>query len=218
VIRTVKAEILDHLPRNDPAVSHTRRDLLIINALMGNHRWILGRLPLRLRPKDRILEIGSGDGTLARRIDCLRGSTPPFHQAALDQTVTPVNLPERCTWHQADIFDRLYLIDHCDLLVANLFLHHFVPDQLATIGRSIHRGPRVILACEPVRRRLHIAQLHALRLMRVHPITRHDARVSIEAGFRGKELPHLLNLDPALWQTTLIETFFGGYRMLAVRR
>jgi len=54
--------------------------------------------------------------------------------------------------------------------------------------------------------------------MRIHPITRHDARVSIEAGFRGKELPHLLNLDPALWQTTLIETFFGAYRMLAVRR
>jgi len=199
-------------------MSQARRDLSIINALMGNHRWILRRLPHRLRSNDHILEIGSGDGALARRIDRLRGSVPPFHQAALDQATAPANLPEPCTWHQADVFDRLFLIENCDLLVANLFLHHFKPDQLATIGRSVDRGPRVILACEPVRRRLHIAQLYALRTMRVHPVTRHDARVSIEAGFRGAELPYLLNLDPAFWQTTLIETFFGAYRMLAVRR
>jgi hypothetical protein len=191
---------------------------LIINALMGNHRWILRHLYQLMGPDERLLEIGSGDGSLVQKIDRLRIPTRPSLLSALDHVPAPVDLPDSCIWHQADVFDRLNIIEDSDLLVASLFLHHFEPDELARIGRSIARGPRVVLACEPVRRPIHKSQLLALRIMRLHPVTRHDACVSIEAGFRGAELPSFLNLDSDRWQITLSETLFGAYRMLAIRQ
>ena len=184
---------------------------------MGNHRWIVRHLARRIEPGDHLLEIGSGDGRLVHRVDRLRNPARPFFLSAVDRAPSPADLPDSCAWHQADLLDCLEIIADSDLLVANLFLHHFEKEQLAQIGRSIARGPRVVLACEPVRRRLHLGQMRALRIIRLHPVTRHDGFVSIGAGFRRAELPSLLNLDPARWRITLAETFFGAYRMLATK-
>jgi hypothetical protein len=49
-------------------------------------------------------------------------------------------------------------------------------------------------------------------------VTKHDGSVSIDAGFRGDELPQLLGLEPATWTWTVAETWSGAYRMIAERR
>src|ERR1022692_819941 len=64
--RRLTPEILDSLGPEDPAASHSRRDLRVINLLMGNHRWFARVLPGVLRADDRILEIGAGSGELCR--------------------------------------------------------------------------------------------------------------------------------------------------------
>ncbi|MEM7146970.1 MAG: hypothetical protein AAF591_17700, partial [Verrucomicrobiota bacterium] len=62
--RVVEAEILDGLPVDDPEAVGSRRDLRRLNAVMGNHRWLCGRV----RGGERVVEIGAGEGDLARRL------------------------------------------------------------------------------------------------------------------------------------------------------
>src|SRR5690606_11470579 len=46
--RLVQPEILDSLPHHHPAVAANRRDLFLINRIMGNFRWIGSALKLHL--------------------------------------------------------------------------------------------------------------------------------------------------------------------------
>ena len=81
------------------------------------------------------------------------------------------------------------------------------------------KDARMIVACEPLR--LHrTARLFALicPCIRAHPVTRHDGRVSIAAGFRHDELPRLLGLDPAVWHWRVSATWRGASRLVAVKR
>ena len=64
--RRVQPEILDSLPPDHPDAVHNRRDLRFFNALMGNYRWMAKVLGANLRPRDRILELGAGEGDLGR--------------------------------------------------------------------------------------------------------------------------------------------------------
>ena len=64
-LRRVQPEILDDLPAEDPRAVRSRRDLRLINRLMGNHRWVLRHVA---EHSGRVVELGAGDGCLARRI------------------------------------------------------------------------------------------------------------------------------------------------------
>ena len=76
--RVICGEILDRLPADDPSALRSRLDLLAINALMGNIRWV--RRALRRAMKDsretsapggdaiRFVEIGAGDGRSCRKV------------------------------------------------------------------------------------------------------------------------------------------------------
>ena len=55
-------------------------------------------------------------------------------------------------------------------------------------------------------------------LLRANPVTLHDARISIAAGFRRDELPRFLGLDATEWDFRCRATLLGSYRMVAVRR
>ena len=44
MLRQVLPELLDHLQADDPEAIRSRRDLRVINFLMGNERWILSSL------------------------------------------------------------------------------------------------------------------------------------------------------------------------------
>jgi hypothetical protein len=55
-------------------------------------------------------------------------------------------------------------------------------------------------------------------LFRANHVTRHDAHVSIAAGFRADELPRILGLEPSDWDCRCTTTVLGAYRLVAVRR
>jgi hypothetical protein len=105
------------------------------------------------------------------------------------------------------------------VVVGSLFFHHFGSEQLGRIGAELSRHARVIIASEPLRAR-RTGRLFSLLclLIRAHPVTRHDGRASIAAGFRQGELPHLLRLDPAEWRWRGHETRLGACRLVAERR
>ncbi|HVJ46159.1 MAG TPA: hypothetical protein VM511_07225, partial [Luteolibacter sp.] len=101
-MRVVVPEILDHLPADDPRAVRSRRDLRMINGLMGNDRWILRTLERFPEIASRgITEIGAGDGNLIRKI---AAGFPGNPIQAIDLAPRPPGIPDSVTWHQDDLF------------------------------------------------------------------------------------------------------------------
>ena len=75
-----------------------------------------------------------------------------------------------------------------------------------------------LLISEPVRKNLHIWQVYLSWLLRVHPVTLHDAKVSVHAGFRNLELAELMGLDEQDWDIHYTESFLGANRLVCRRR
>lgn len=211
--RILTPELLDSLAPEHPDARQSRRDLRWVNALMGNHRWLLRVVPPRVRPGERALEIGAGTGELALGLT-VRGRPTD----ALDRGPRPEKWPVACAWHEADArtFERYG--DYA-AVCGSLVFHHFSDGELGCLGERLAAGVRVVAASEPVRRRLS-QRLFAVvgRCLRANSVTLHDAHVSIAAGFQGDELPHLLGLRSAEWEWRCSTTWVGAYRMLAWRR
>lgn len=207
--RAVIPELLDHLPADDPEAMRSRRDLRRINFLMGNERWIcrtLARHPASTA--HGISEIGAGDGEL---IGKLARRFPQSSVEAYDLAPIPVNLESRVSWHQGDVF-KMQPPAPGGVLIANLFLHHFESEALATLGRWIGNAGLLVFN-EPDRKEFP----HFLGNL-MHPwinrVTRHDMHVSIDAGFAAGEIPRLLGLDPASWRFAETSTWRGARRVI----
>jgi len=76
-------------------------------------------------------------------------------------------------------------------MVANLFLHHFTTAQLRELLALVAEKSALFCACEPRRAFWPLAASRLLWLIGANDVTRHDAEVSVRAGFTGKELSAL---------------------------
>jgi hypothetical protein len=211
--RTTEAELLDILPLDSPDARRSRRDLLRINQVMGNLAWFQRIVPKLAEPDEGALELGAGDGILALR---LRGAG--VRVDSLDRFPAPRRWPATARWHASDLrcFDRW--ADY-KVVLANLVLHHLDDFELAALGARLDRHARVLVFNEPLRSvRARFLWAVGAPLGGACAVTRHDGRLSIEAGFRGDELPRTLRLDPARWDWRVEETFLGACRLVAVRR
>src|SRR5258708_35987077 len=115
--RVVEAEWLDELPHADPRALRSRRDLVRINALMGNARIVASELA-RAGKFRSIAEIGAGDGSFMRKfLRSIRTRDVEVHLVDRKPLGTIT----------ADVFDWLSdpACPQVDVIVANLFLHHF---------------------------------------------------------------------------------------------
>jgi hypothetical protein len=184
-MRKLTPELLDHLPHDDPGALRSRADLRRINFFMGNERWITSMIPENTR---HITEIGAGEGHLLTR---LAGKFPQAEITAYDLAPRPNHLSHAVKWIQGDLFTQAPPA-HGGTLIANLFLHHFTDPQLAELGAWM-RGFDTLLINEPLRASFPLL-LGKLATPFIHPITRHDMRVSIEAGFAPSELAAALGL------------------------
>lgn len=201
VKRQVKPEILDLLPMGDPAAVRSRRDLRLINFLMGNERWIM-----KQELQGGAVELGAGAGELTRKI-ASQGAV-----VGLDLQCKPQDL--ELAWKSGNLFETLPETPG-DTVVANLILHHFEDDQLARLGTLIKSRKRFV-AVEPWRSKVSLAEGFTLWPF-INQVTKHDMIVSIKAGFRRGELPDLLQLGEE-WEWREEVSLLGGIRVLAWRR
>jgi hypothetical protein len=213
VQRLVEPEILDTLPSDDPEAVASRRDLRRINGLMGNHHWLEQRVRALRKLGWRTLELGAGDGTLGRRLVRDR-VVEPSALLAVDLASRPADWPREAQWFQQDVLTTD--LPPAEIVIANLFLHHFEPAALRELGKRLPATCRVLLCSEPARRPLHLWQSRLLALLPLGRVTRHDMPVSIRAGFLDRELPASLGISG--WNFTVSTTFFGAYRLEAHRR
>jgi hypothetical protein len=204
MLRIVVPELLDDLPPDDPRAIHSRGDLRRVNKLMGNADIMARALIAGSAKQDppyvlKIVELGGGDGTflleLAKRVAAALG---PAHVTLVDQQALLTsdtreklaNLSWQVDPVKVDVFEWL---THCgsnvaDVTLANLFLHHFKGDRLATLLRDASRQTRMFVACEPLRSGAALAAASMTGLIGCNGVTVHDARVSVRAGFRDGEL------------------------------
>jgi hypothetical protein len=214
--RQVKPEWLDWLPSDDLASIRSRRDLRRVNRWMGHPRILTRALrasangqPLRV-----LVDLGTGDGHFMSEV--ARGLRPPAKGArALLLDRVSLMSPEteaafgQAGWRaepiQGDAFGWLRRAESgvVDALVANLFLHHFTNDQLRELfSLAVKRAP-LLVAVEPRRSFLALLCTRLLWAIGCNAVTRHDAVVSVRAGFSGRELASLWPSRPlGQWEIT----------------
>lgn len=228
--RRLTPERLDGLAPDDPSALRSRIDLGRINAIMmqaGTMAGLLRRALGKPRPV-RILDIGAGDGrfmvAVARRLG------PPWRGSSVVLLDRQRGLLgerqrrdfERLGWtarpvcaEAAEFLGRA-AADRFDAVTANLVLHHFDGAALSSMLASAADRADVFAACEPRRSVFARTGARLLWAIGANEVTRHDARVSVEAGFRGGELTALWPA-PAGW--TVRETYAWPFThaFLAVR-
>ena len=202
--RLLEPETLDHLAPDDPEARRSRRDLRRVNRVMGA-RAILVRAIERVVPAKaaaplRIIELGCGDGLLL--LDVARSHRPALaavHLTLLD--VAPIVEPATLAayagagWHaeplHADVLAWAAVAEggpRWDIVVANLFLHHFEADALARLLAGCARRADALAACEPRRSRFALAASRLVACIGANAVTRRDAVLSVRAGFVADEL------------------------------
>lgn len=209
MMRRVEPEWLDELPPGDPVAARSRRDLIRVNALMGNAGIVARELRhcfSEAKPR-AIAEIGAGDGTLMLRLaEVFARSWKDAQVFLLDRqdSVCRDNLGGLTTlgWNAqpvtADVFEWLAQ-PSCgtfDLIIANLFLHHFDGARLRSLLSLIAARTRTFIACEPRRSGLALGCSRMLGCLGCNEVIRHDAQISVRAGFNGEELSALW---PGAW-------------------
>jgi hypothetical protein len=202
--RQIEPEWLDQQSPDNPVAIRFRQDLKRINVLIGNGRIMARGLLTHAgaeRPQ-RLVDLGAGDGTfmlsLARR---LAPRWPGVHVVLLDHQnfVTPDTREafRALGWTveslTIDLFDFLARMrpKSGDIITANLFLHHFIAEQLARVFACLAESASLFVACEPRRTAFVREASRLLWVIGCIDVSVRDAVVSARAGFIGKELSAL---------------------------
>ena len=184
--------------------------------MMGNFGWFRRVLGRHLRSDDSILEIGAGAGDLGAYLASASGLEAFSKLDGLDLCSRPDCWDRHWGWRKIDL-NRFEGYAGYSVVLTSMILHQLTDHQLLVLGRKLSQTCRLIVASEPARRKLHLFQLRLCKLLGISSETDHDARVSIEAGFLGQDLPKLLGLDSTQWNWRCTTGFLGQYRMVALR-
>jgi Methyltransferase domain len=205
--RRVEPEFLDQLPADDPRAIRARRDVRRANTLMSNAGIVAAALmkhSAAQRPRE-IVDLGAGDGSFMLRVARRLAPRWPDVTIVLQDKQDIVSRATRdafaaLRWNvetsATDVFDFLANArpSGVDVITSNLFLHHFVDEQLVRLLASAAQLARLVVVCEPRRAKFVVRASRLLWAVGFSDVGVHEAVVSARAGFRGKELS-------ALWPT-----------------
>jgi len=177
--------------------------------------------------RPRLVELGAGDGTLLARLAKLRADR--WRNAVvtlldMNPAVAPATLDAvRAVGWTVDVVaaEALEWLEQSPrggdaVLFANLFVHHFEGERLARLLAGSAARARAFVCCEPRRARFALLGSHLLWAIGCNDVTRHDAVVSVHAGFRDGELTAAWPSGPHRWEIT--ETRAGAFSHSFVAR
>ncbi len=198
--RAIADELMDAADLDGATYARVLTDLARVNALTLARRPTLGflkRLPRYSQPL-RILDVGFGDGDMLRAIAywALRNNraveligvdlNPKSAPAAIAATPEALAINFQ-TGDYADFGD-------VDVIISSLVAHHMTSAELATFVRFMDRHARAGWFINDLYRHSFAYYGFPLlaRMMRVHPIVRHDGQLSIARSYRPTEWPPIL--------------------------
>lgn len=202
--RIVLPELLDELPPEAADARRSRRDLQRLNVWMG-HAGIMARALRENRPggqAQRVVELGAGDGhfllSVAQRLNGAWAGTQAILVDRLRVADGAVGGQfERAGWRarvelaEAGEWLRRAEAETGQTVISNLFFHQFPAEPLAELLRLAAKSADLVVAVEPRRTWLPSLCGRLLWVIGCNRVTRHDARISIRAGFAGGELTAL---------------------------
>ena len=160
--RIVEPELLDTLPPDDLSAIRSRQDLRRVNACMRNHELMACALKKKLagHAPGQITELGAGDGNFLLRVaQKISPQWPDVNATLLDlqnnvsaETLAAfASLGWRAQAVVADVFDWPGASGGGEVVIANLFLHHFDDARLARLLGAISSRTTLFIALEPRR-------------------------------------------------------------------
>jgi len=224
--RIVLPELLDVLPPQDSAAQRSRRDLRRLNAWMRHPKIMAAVLRDNFSTPvpHRIVELGAGDGHFLLRV-AQRLRWPETEAVlvdrlkAMDPQIAKLfrGLGCRVKSENADAADwlRRQPPGSADVVIGNLFFHQFETRPLVELLQLAANAARRVIALEPRRAWLPKLCGHWLWAVGCGPVTRHDANISVGAGFRDNEISALWP-DKENW--TLTERSAGLFSHLFIAR
>lgn len=199
--RRIESELLDHLDPQDPRAIASRRDLIVLNRMLGNTCGIARSLQGLgcVRRPGRVIEIGAGDCRSSVRLLALLGAQwKGCAYVAVDRVAAVREGTRReiaaLGWRfdtvTADVFDWLEgdALKPGDVVVASLFLHHFDEAGVERILKTVASRGAAFVCAEPRRWKPALWGSQCFGLLGFSEITRHDAVASVRAGFADGEL------------------------------
>ena len=202
--RQVEAERLDALPASDPAAIRSRRDLQRLNRWMGQAGAMarLLRSHADTRSMRRVVDLGGGDGTLLLEVARKLATGCGGVQAVVVDRQMLVSDRTRegfkaSAWGieaaPSDVLEWLLGAPRHEgtVMIANLFLHHFDDPPLRALLEQVSTRAELFVACEPRRDRFTLRASRLVGWIGCNAVTRHDAPISVRAGFTGREISAL---------------------------
>ena len=150
----------------------------------------------------RVVDLGGGDGTLLLQVARKLGPWGGGVQAVLVDRQRMVSDGIREAFHEfgwgievvaSDVLEWLARAPGHEgtVMIANLFLHHFDDPPLRALLEHVSNQAELFVACEPRRDRLTLQASRLVGWIGCNAVTRHDAPISVRAGFTGRELAAL---------------------------
>lgn len=200
--RRIEEELMDD-PALDPAIyTSVLHDLAKVNRVTMAHRPTLRFLERAVgnRKGFRLLDIGFGDGDMLRQIarwaarrgiaaELVGVDLNPNSVAAARET-TPADLP--ITYLAGDYADLAG--EGFDCIISSLVAHHMTRAQLLHFLRFMEREASAGWLVNDLHRHAfaYFGWPLLARLMRWHPIVKHDGHLSIARSYRPHEWPGIL--------------------------
>jgi SAM-dependent methyltransferase len=194
---------VEHLDRRIPVAERdaTLADMDRLSAWFGGHAIALRALASLIPPSGRtvVLDVGGGRGDFARRLIAYAGHRGRrVHVVVVDRDAAVLDVarrgaPPNLSVVLADATALPFREAGADVVTMSLTLHHLPPEAAVATLREMRATARTaVIVNDLLRTRLSLVLVWlATRLLRCHPVTRHDGPLSVRRAYSPDELRRL---------------------------
>ncbi len=204
--RSAEKEILDDFDLQGHDLARNLKELQRVNTRLGGYTPILEGLRKitgshRVTKPLQIVDMGCGGGDVLRKLyHWCEANLIPVQLSGLDANPAVIDLARNFSegypiqWEVADVFSESFGKRKTDVLLFNLFFHHFSEDEIIHILRKCRLSSRHVLISDLQRSRL-AYQLFRLvsRAFNFSYISRNDGKLSIKKSFTKKDWQRMLS-------------------------
>ena len=222
-------DLLDQMSPEDPKAIASRRDIKRINAVMFQDAVMRGAISRSgLAAPKRVLDLGGGDASFT--LNVVRRMSPQWRDVELiildrmDVVESETKLKfKEIGWDVKVVTSDVFAFfeqsgqQPFDLVLSNLFIHHFPADSLTKLLSMISSLTTCFVACEPRRSPLTVAGSSMLWAIGCTPVSVSDSVTGARAGFTTREISDLWP-DANAWELIEYEKGLFSHCFVARKR